>query len=332
MKKRLFLIAPFALLLALVLLFFARGLEAAPARDTTAQQENAISLTLFWALVEDTRLAMAQLETPPANLQAGELHRLAQRWQDIRAVTLPDGRAFPISTSRLVSRLTADSPATDAIEAELNALLAARENWPDRPPLPSDARAQLDRILAGPEYQWASGGEPNAIIRFIRTAILRFYLLVLSLTNFTSRGISAVVGALIFLIVLVFGLRGLWSTLVGEAALVTDHHLDEPISAAVALERAREFSLSGDYRTAVRYLYLSTLLELEERGLLIYDRSRTNREYLRSVADRPELAATLRDVVDVFDRVWYGFQPLAEDAYLQYQAQVEALRRRRGPV
>jgi hypothetical protein len=79
----------------------------------------------------------------------------------------------------------------------------------------------------------------------------------------------------------------------------------------------------------VRYLYLSSLLLLEERDLIRYDRSQTNQEYLRSVAGRPELAVILQDVIDVFDRVWYGFQSLDSRAYAQYQARVEQLRRQK---
>ena len=88
-------------------------------------------------------------------------------------------------------------------------------------------------------------------------------------------------------------------------------------------------STQGDYRTAVRYLYLSSLLVLDEQGLLRYDRSRTNREYLRSVSSRPELAIPLRKVIDVFDRVWYGFEAVDENTYKSYVQQVEELREKK---
>jgi hypothetical protein len=103
----------------------------------------------------------------------------------------------------------------------------------------------------------------------------------------------------------------------------------EPLTAELALQRAQELSTGGDYRTAVRYLYLSSLLLLEERGLLRYDRSLTNREYLRTVAHRPELAAILREVIDVFDRVWYGFQTLNPGEYEAYVLRVETLRQQK---
>jgi hypothetical protein len=76
-------------------------------------------------------------------------------------------------------------------------------------------------------------------------------------------------------------------------------------------------------------LYLSSLLVLDEQGLLRYDRSRTNREYLRSISSRPELAKPLRDVIDVFDRVWYGFEAVDEDTYKTYVEHVQELRERK---
>ena len=97
----------------------------------------------------------------------------------------------------------------------------------------------------------------------------------------------------------------------------------------MALKRAQNLSGAGDYRTAVRYLYLSSLLLLDERGLLRYNRSQTNREYLRSVAHLPKFAAILREVIDVFDRVWYGYQTLDEATYTQYAARVAELRQQK---
>jgi hypothetical protein len=62
---------------------------------------------------------------------------------------------------------------------------------------------------------------------------------------------------------------------------------------------------------------------------LRYDRSQTNREYLRSLTHLPKLAAILQEVIEVFDRVWYGYQPLDETSYAQYAAQVAKLRQQK---
>ena len=95
------------------------------------------------------------------------------------------------------------------------------------------------------------------------------------------------------------------------------------------MQRAQTLSNQGDYRNAVRYLYLSSLLVLDERGLLRYDRSRTNREYLRSVSSRPELSKPLGDVIDVFDRVWYGFDSVNEEDFESYVKHVDELREKK---
>ena len=114
-----------------------------------------------------------------------------------------------------------------------------------------------------------------------------------------------------------------------EADIASEAEGGEILTADMALKKAQQLSSGGDYRTAVRYLYLSSLLLLDERGLLRYDRSQTNREYLRSVANHPHLANPLRRVIDVFDRVWYGYQPLTQDDYTRYAEQVNKLRRQK---
>ncbi|HEX6033595.1 MAG TPA: DUF4129 domain-containing protein, partial [Anaerolineales bacterium] len=103
----------------------------------------------------------------------------------------------------------------------------------------------------------------------------------------------------------------------------------EALTSTGALKRAETLSMQGDYRNAIRYLYLSSLLVLDEQGLLRYDRSRTNREYLRSVSSKPELAKPLHDVIDVFDRVWYGFEKVDEQTYQSYVRHVDELREKK---
>jgi hypothetical protein len=126
--------------------------------------------------------------------------------------------------------------------------------------------------------------------------------------------------------VLALVFRNIWKDILPETELGSENPADaEILTASQATLRARSLSGSGDYRQAVRYLYLSALLLLDERGLLRYNRTQTNREYLRQLSAQPELAGQLRPVIETFDRVWYGFQPVDEDSYAQYIAQVAAL-------
>jgi hypothetical protein len=73
----------------------------------------------------------------------------------------------------------------------------------------------------------------------------------------------------------------------------------------LALEAAR----LGDLRSAYRFLFLSTMLELQEQGLLRLRPGWTNRDYLATLdASAPGLRDGMRTMVDLFDRTWYGHQ------------------------
>jgi hypothetical protein len=125
--------------------------------------------------------------------------------------------------------------------------------------------------------------------------------------------------------VIAYLVRGLRRGLVAEAS-ADDGDPEASLTAKTALEQAGGLARGGDYRTAVRYLYLSALLWLDERGALRYDRALTNHEHLDRVRDNPALRDRLAPVVDTFDRVWYGHLPIDEATFAAYQRQVEELR------
>ena len=52
------------------------------------------------------------------------------------------------------------------------------------------------------------------------------------------------------------------------------------MGAEEARRRAAASASEGDYRAAIRYRCLAVLLALDEAGMLVFDRSATNREYL----------------------------------------------------
>ncbi len=191
----------------------------------------------------------------------------------------------------------------------------------------ADALARLGDILSRPEYQWPQ--EQLSLLDRLLARLLDFLLQNVLAGGPNSLAAYAVTGlaAVLLFGVLLYILRTVLGNLAPAPAETEVPEDEGALTAGQAARRAEELSHGGDYRTAVRYLYLSALLALDEHGLLRYDRSRTNREYLRSVAARPEVATPLREVVDVFDAVWYGFQPLDQQRYAHYEQQVAQLRR-----
>lgn len=306
-----------------------RTLAGRPASAPAQAAGEVLPLEAYWQRVQETRQLVADLAAEPPDAQHARLLAAANGWSQVRAVILPSGAQVPVNHAYLCARLRAAPPDLAALGALLDSLLAARDAWPQVDWSAADMET-LDQVLARPEYQWTAE-EPSALAQWWRRA--REWLweqlgrlipdswagAPLARYALTALGVAALATALFF------ALRGMIAGLVAEKELDDGEIGEENLSAAAALRRAETLAGGGDYRAAVRYLYLSALLLLEEKGLLHYDRALTNREYLRSVAERPELAAALRRVVEVFERVWYGYEPLDEPAYRQYLEWVAGL-------
>lgn len=193
------------------------------------------------------------------------------------------------------------------------------------------AKDQLDDILSRSQYQWETEPESTApsLWERIQNRLLDFLIRLLPEGAGTANAviyIGAIIGAVLLAVVLALIARTFLRNLAADSAAGQEEEDTAAISAGDARKQADQLSAAGDYRSAVRYLYLSALHALDEHGHLRYDRARTNREYLRTVSGRPALAESLRQVVDVFDAVWYGYKPLDAATYTAYEAQVNHLR------
>jgi hypothetical protein len=307
-------------------------LGARPARA----DESTLSLDEYWRQLEETQASIASLQEASSEASQDQLLVWADRWERVTGVVLADGTRVPLDHSLLLSRLQADPPDLVSLEKLLSTLLATRPAWPASGRTAADIAA-LDSILAQPEFQWQSPRSPLAEWwQNLWERVDQFLSRLLPQGDGRAGGqllqllshVLTFVGTLALALVLAYVLRDLLADFAADVEMSPDVEAgDEDLTAATALKRAEIVSGEGDYRSAVRYLYLSTLLLLEERGLLRYDRSLTNREYLRSVGHLPQLAGLLRDVIEVFDRVWYGYRPLDAADYARYAARVAELQR-----
>ena len=119
----------------------------------------------------------------------------------------------------------------------------------------------------------------------------------------------------------IFFVRQIRMNLISEA----QDEVAEPVLARVETERAalahaETAEAASDFRGALRYLYLSAILHLQERGVLPYDKSLTNREYLRQAQDDLALHAALGPAITVFDEVWYGYKPCDAETIANYRS------------
>lgn len=301
------------------------------------QTAAAQTLATYWQQIDDLQALVTSLKSEPLEVQQTQLAVAAAQLGLIATISLPDGREIPVSHTFLLNELSRDPPDLERLQNLLTAWQTAHVTWPDVQFDDLD-EAVLQTILSQPEFQYETA-EPTRLQRWLEDLQLRFWQWLSELfPSFTAGGnlgsiantLVTSLGIIILIIVLLYAMRQLLGDFAADTALSPDDQLgDETLTADTALQRAQQFSGEGDYRTAVRYLYLSALLLLEERGLLRYNRSLTNREYLRSLMHQPELAAILRDVIEVFDRVWYGFHALEPAEYEWYAERVEILKRQR---
>jgi hypothetical protein len=293
------------------------------------QEAEPITVAEYWELVGNTQQAIVQMEVQSEAEVQTQLADLASQWDEVTAVEFPDQTVMQIDSSYLTAELRHVPPDLTHLEKILDTLLQAHAEYPQNVFTIQDVQP-LREILTRPEFQWSEprAAAPNWLQKFFDAFSkfmdrLVFYVLN---TVYYGRGILIFAAVVLFLVSLYFISRNISRNLVLNAQLVVDDDGNELLSSAGALQRAQTLSTQGDYRTAIRYLYLSSLLTLDEQGLLRYDRSRTNREYLRSIASKPALAKPLSSVIDLFDRVWYGFEEVDEKTYQSYVAHVEKLR------
>lgn len=96
--------------------------------------------------------------------------------------------------------------------------------------------------------------------------------------------------------------------------------------------KAGELAERGDYRGAVRYLYIALLYHLHQHGVIQLDASSTNHEYVQRLRHESTLFSAVQSMTHQFDSIWYGQQMPSEQHYQsfyqQYQTTVTALSHR----
>ncbi|HLK99335.1 MAG TPA: DUF4129 domain-containing protein [Myxococcaceae bacterium] len=83
---------------------------------------------------------------------------------------------------------------------------------------------------------------------------------------------------------------------------------------------ADELAAKGEYREAVRSLYLALLSRLHREGAILYDSTLSNWDYLRTFKGRREWLPPFRELTRRFDFAWYGNLPVGADGYRDFRA------------
>ncbi len=264
-----------------------------------------------------------------AALERGdEATAVAGRLRAMAGVSLADGGTAKPGAGAVVAALERDPPDRVFATGRLRAILAEI----DASPFPhldgTDARARLNRVLQRPDVQPAP---PDPIMEFLNAVWRRVgeWLLdrlddlfavgpvrdtvgflgdILRLIFQILVPIWAYLGILFLLGLAAWVVRGLRRSMAPSAVTMPVGYAGRGESSAQARAEAARLAAAGDFREAMRALYLAVLLHWDEQGRLRFDRALTNREVLALATRRAErdVAARLAPLVDRFDRVWYG--------------------------
>ncbi len=273
---------------------------------------------------------IARLEEAANALDIGDHTRAETLLAGLETATLPDGNIIELA-NRGWDSLLAEPPAVAA--ASLREF-AQRLRDP-LTALPLDSRATLENVLARREFQDAQPTIWELLyLQFLR--FMEWLADILGLGDVRDQDVRALLdciigtaGVIVVGAVLAFLIRMLRRNLAREDDVLPLGG-NIPAHATEAQSRAVDAATSGNFREAMRLLYIAALLHLDEVGLLRFDRTLTNREVLASVSHSTVLYTTLSPVVTQFDRVWYGYAPFGETDFEQMRHQIDALRTMKG--
>lgn len=96
------------------------------------------------------------------------------------------------------------------------------------------------------------------------------------------------------------------------------------------LDLAAEMAAKGEWRLALRALYLASLAHLAQRELIRLAPSKTNHDYRvelrRRARAQPSVQEAFAETAGTFDRVWYGNHPADQPLFENARARLLALR------
>ncbi len=90
-------------------------------------------------------------------------------------------------------------------------------------------------------------------------------------------------------------------------------------SAQDLFAEAELLARKGDMRLAIRKGYIALLCELNDRKIVALARHKTNRDYLRDLRSKPDLAKNVSSLTYSFERHWYGSDTSTETDWDQFR-------------
>ncbi|MDP2276236.1 MAG: DUF4129 domain-containing protein [Archangium sp.] len=143
--------------------------------------------------------------------------------------------------------------------------------------------------------------------------------------------IVLVAAVLLFILLRSFKRKQPGQTELDETGGLTQQPLDHDTMSALSKPPetwaglADELAAKGEYREAIRHLYLALLSRLHRDGVIDYDPTLSNWEYLFAFKGASSLKAGFKDLTRRFDFAWYGNLGVDSLAYAMFRKVAEPL-------
>lgn len=137
--------------------------------------------------------------------------------------------------------------------------------------------------------------------------------------------IALVAGVLLYLLLRGWKRKGPDDAAVDESGAVAESALsDDPMSALSKPPEgwahiADQLAARGEFREAIRHLYLALLSRLHRDGAIDYDPTCSNWEYLSAFKGASDLKPPFRELTRRFDFVWYGNLDASQASYATFR-------------
>ena len=229
----------------------------------------------------------------------------------------------------------------EKVQSIIDALRAVgqRVNDLQTAPTANDQKAaykdKLAGILTRPEYATGAKGD-NALTKLIKD-LIRWFENLFPKPQAMEPGRANAVSRVFQIIVVVLGLA-----VVGYAAfmllkrfkvparkslfkkkgprIVLGERLEPEDTATDILAEAEALARRGELRAAIRKAYIALLVDLGDRKLISLAQYKTNRDYLSSVKNLPQLHPRLKKLTESFEKHWYGLAQATPDDWQDFRA------------
>jgi hypothetical protein len=305
-----------------------------------------VDLPVYIQRVTTARDALMQAQTLSGGQRDVAIQRARDALNGIDGVTV-DGVRYPAPHDDALAALRRTPPDTERAVVELTSLRTLFADEQTAAPDPQ-ARQKLDQVLSDRAFREA---EPNLVqkqamrfqswigeqLRRLFQPLRRWQTPPNAPANTPGAGplaqLLAMFGSPLVLILLALLIAAIGIFLITRrgrmrAKMPKDNVALSPRTAVEWRQYADMLAAQGDYRAAVRALFLGTLTELDERRLVTFDPALTDREYLRE-AQRQQwwLVEPLRPFVRLVESIIYADAPCNAAEYARARGYTDDVRR-----